>query len=145
MASYADNKRDVVTIFGRKETRPFKEETRPEKITGLPRAVTFVLPNGDEVPVDITATDEIVLGRRPRVEDPPVTVDLENYNGHELGVSRCHAMIKQVNGMLMLCDLHSVNGTTINGKAAQPTKRYVLRNNDVITVGRVPVQIRFNS
>lgn len=142
MASYADDKHDIVTIFGRKSTQPLLDENGQKvEAVDIPKMIYFILPDGQAVEVD--AVDEIVIGRQPTKQDPAVSVDLQGYEGHRMGVSRYHAMIKQVNGILMICDLSSINGTLINGKMAEPLKRYVLRDGDAITVGRITIQLKF--
>lgn len=144
MASYAENKHDIVTIFGRKSTQPLLDVNGDEvEATDIPETIYFIMPDGKALGVD--SMGEIVIGRRPRQEDPAVAVDLEAYDGHQQGVSRYHAMIKQVNSVLMICDLSSINGTLINGKMAEPLKRYVLRDGDTITVGRLTIELKFKN
>ena len=76
-------------------------------------------------------------------DDPPVTVDLESFDGHDLGVSRHHAMIKQIKDNLVLVDLDSINGTFVNGHRAIPLKRYNIMDGDTVTIGRLTLEIRF--
>jgi pSer/pThr/pTyr-binding forkhead associated (FHA) protein len=143
MSKYLDDNNNIVTIFNRKKLRPAIDETsRPLEAKGsIPRKVFFVMPDGSEASV---GTDkEIVVGRQARPDDPPVTLDLENFDGHELGVSRQHCMMKVFNDKLMLVDLDSINGTFVNGKRAKPLQRYQLMDGDTITIGRLSVELRF--
>lgn len=135
------NTRDVVTIFGRKMVTPSLDETGRNKPIQIPSHVFFVLPDGTTKRVS-TAQD-IMIGRRPRKEDPEVTIDLEAYNGHSLGVSRHHAIIKHMKDALILVDLDSINGTFVNGQRAVRTKRYALMDGDEISFGKVTLVLAF--
>ncbi|MGJ3240006.1 MAG: FHA domain-containing protein [Anaerolineae bacterium] len=141
MASYADRKDNIVTLFNRKKLRPAVDDSTRLASGDIPATVYFVMPDGTEFPVDTGS--EIVLGRQPRADDPPVTVDVEAFDGHDLGVSRHHAMIKHIKDNLVLVDLDSINGTFINGRRAMPLKRYNLLDGDTITLGRLTLEIRF--
>jgi len=141
MAKYDDDKNNIVTLFNRKTLRPAIDDTSRPESGDVPAVIYFVLPDGTEYPVD--TSQDVVIGRQPREDDPPVTVDLEIYDGHDLGVSRHHAMIKHVKDNLVLVDLDSINGTFINGLRAMPTKRYNIVDGDTITIGRLTLEVRF--
>lgn len=53
-------------------------------------------------------------------------------------VSKMHAMLKVYSNAVMLLDLNSTNGTTVNSTVVQKT---ILRNNDVIMLGRHRLKI----
>lgn len=142
MAKYDKDKDNVVTIFNRKKLRPAIDDTSRPTSGSVPELIYFVLPDGSEYPVDTTL--DIVIGRQPRPDDPIVTIDLEPFDGYDLGVSRYHAMIKLVKDNLILVDVASSNGTFVNGHRALPTNRYKLVDGDTLTVGRLTLQIRFN-
>lgn len=142
MAKYDNDKDKVVTIFNRKKLRPAIDDAARPTSGSVPELIYFVLPDGSEYPVDTTL--DIVIGRQPRPDDPVVTIDLEPFDGHDLGVSRYHAMIKLVKDNLILVDVASSNGTFVNGHRALPTNRYKLVDGDTLTVGRLTLQIRFN-
>lgn len=128
-----------VTIFERGSLRPTLEENRGDD--GVPSQVYFILPDGTIHPVD--TSQDIIIGRQPREDDPPVTIDLDVFEGNAKTVSRQHAMIKPLRGMLVLVDLDSINGTFVNDHRALPTKRYGLYDGDELTFGHVTVQLRF--
>ena len=142
MAKYwEDDDNNIVTIFNRTKIRPVIDtQTLPDQ-GELPTTVYFVLPDGTEFPANTSG--EIIVGRQSREDDPPVTIDLEHYDGHSLGVSRHHCMMKAFKGYLILVDLDSINSTFINGKRAQPLKRYALVDGDTITVGRLTLELRY--
>lgn len=142
MAKYDDNENNIVTLFNRKTLRPAIDDTqRPDSGGDVPQLVYFVMPDGTEYPVDTSI--DVVIGRQSREDDPPVTIDLEDYDGHDLGVSRHHAMIKHVKDNLVLVDLDSINGTFVNGHRAMPLKRYNIGDGDTITIGRLTLELRF--
>ena len=142
MAKYwEDDDNNIVTIFNRTKIRPRIDTTSLPGDGDLPETVYFVLPDGSEYAAHTGG--EIVIGRQPREDDPPVTVDLESFDGHGLGVSRHHCMMKSFRGYLILVDLDSINGTFINGKRAMPLKRYALSDGDTVTVGRLTLELRY--
>ena len=141
MTKYSNEKDKIVTVFNRQKLRPAIDDTDRQSSGKVPDIIYFVMPDGSEFPVDTTS--DIVIGRQPREDDPPVTIDLEAFDGHDLGVSRHHAMIKRIKDNLMLVDVASSNGTFVNGHRALPTNRYNIMDGDSITIGRLTLQIRF--
>lgn len=138
--NYQDDDNKVVTIAERKSLRPALPQ-RDNETTDVPSLVYFVMPDGIYKPV-LTSQD-ISIGRKPREEDPAVTVDFEVYEGHSLGVSRQHALIKLVKGSLTLVDLDSINGTYINGHRISPIRRYSLQDGDKLSFGKITIQLMF--
>lgn len=53
-------------------------------------------------------------------------------------VSKIHAMLKVYANAVVLLDLNSTNGTTVNSRTIQKT---VLRNNDIIMLGRYKLKV----
>lgn len=140
MVKYDDDG-NIITLFNRKKLRPALDEKRDAEGGTVPQTIYFVLPDGAEYPVE--TTHDIVMGRQPRPDDPPVTLDLEQFDGHDLGVSRHHCMIKLIRDRLTLVDLDSINGTFVNGSRALPLKRYQLLDGDSLTLGRLTLELRF--
>lgn len=134
-----DNK--VVTIFSRKKLRPRIDKAERLSSGDVPEVVYFVLPNGIEFPVDVTK--DTTVGRMPSEDDPHVSIDLEQFDGHDLGVSRQHAMLKRINDNLILVDLGSSNGTFVNGHKADAGERYNIMDGDTLTFGRLTLEVRF--
>ena len=73
-----------------------------------------------EVPL---TKDKTTLGRRPYND---IVID-------NLAVSGEHAVLEVVGAEVFIEDLHSTNGTYVNGK---PIKRQTLRHNDTVEVGK---------
>jgi len=138
---YRDPDNEIVTIYSKKSIRPSLERSGEVSAT-IPDMIYFVMPDGTELGVD--AASEIVIGRQPRPDDPPVSIDLEAFDGHSLGVSRHHAMIKKMHGRLILVDLDSINGTFVNGHRALPLKRYALEDGDLVTFGRISLELLYS-
>jgi hypothetical protein len=73
--------------------------TSPTKTLGVMKP----LGGGDPIPL---AKEELLLGRRPTCD---VRLDFENISGK-------HCQLRFVNGVWHVRDLHSTNGTTVNGQ-----------------------------
>ena len=139
MSEYEKNE-DVVTIYGRKKLLPALDDDRA--ITDdVPDVILFEFPDGQMI--EVATNQEIIIGRKPREGDPDVTIDLEAYDGHKLGVSRHHALLKHFKKSLILVDLDSINGTFVNNRRALPTKRYSILHGDEITVGRLTLKVHY--
>jgi len=87
--------------------------------------------------------DEVVIGRRDKDANFKPTVDVTELNGHKLGVSRRHASIRWENGLLVIVDHNSRNGTFLNGKRIVPEQARILRNNDIVSVGLMKFKLSY--
>jgi pSer/pThr/pTyr-binding forkhead associated (FHA) protein len=65
-----------------------------------------------------------------RTTDNDIVID-------DTSVSRCHAMLLIEDGEVMLLDMESTNGTSINGAPALPDEPVPLVDGDMVKVGRV--------
>jgi pSer/pThr/pTyr-binding forkhead associated (FHA) protein len=92
----------------------------------------WILQSNDDPPrvIRITAGVEKTIGRGAQADfvfDAPL-------------VSRLHCRLTgDASGQLVMDDLGSTNGTSVNGT---PTARAVLRHGDVLTVGRVTLTVQ---
>ncbi len=92
----------------------------------IPRIL--VTRDGDTV-AEYELTDrEYVIGRN----------ELADILVEDTYVSKIHAMIKVYSNAVVLIDLNSTNGTTVNSRVVQKT---ILRNNDIITLGHYKLKI----
>ena len=73
-----------------------------------------------EIPL---SSGRITIGRKPSND-----VQIEN-----LAISGEHAAVVTILNDSFLEDLNSTNGTMVNG---QPIKKHVLRNNDIVELGK---------
>src|SRR5579864_1961595 len=97
-------------------------EVRPSP-EGVPRG-TLVLPDGARVAV---GPHPVAIGRLPECE-----ITLADPN-----VSRRHAEVRTEDGLTVVVDLGSTNGTKVNGSAV---KTRPLEDGDVITVGLTSIR-----
>ncbi len=134
---------DVVTHYsvqrpkGKAKTAPHRHG---EGVT-TPPCLKLILENGRVF--EVSTEREISIGRRSRPADPEVTVDLQGYGGVEGGVSRYHAMVVVVKGVLYLRDLNSVNGTFLNGHRLMPIASYPVKDGDTITLGQLSMKVEY--
>lgn len=71
------------------------------------------------------------------------SLDLLDFGGQRLGVSRRHAMIIKHNVTLLIQDLRSSNGTFLNGDQLIPHQPMVLRHDDLLQLGKLQLRVIF--
>jgi hypothetical protein len=88
---------------------------------------------------------EFTLGRV--VQDQPVMpdVDFSAYNAYENGVSRLHAVLKRDGNNVSIMDIGSSNGTYLNGKKIAANIAFPIRHGDLISLGKLKLQILLRS
>jgi type II secretory pathway predicted ATPase ExeA len=96
--------------------------------TPKPRARIVITCDGATVAEHELTQKQYVIGRG----------DLADIVVPDTYVSKMHAMLKVYPNALVLLDLNSTNGTTVNSKVALKT---VLRSNDIISLGRHRLKI----
>jgi hypothetical protein len=84
---------------------------------------------------------EFSLGRATAGQPIVPDVDLSPYNAYETGVSRLHASLNIASRPITIQDLGSVNGTRVNGKKLAPHSSTSLSNGDILTLGKLKIQI----
>ncbi|MBI5957744.1 MAG: FHA domain-containing protein [Chloroflexi bacterium] len=84
---------------------------------------------------------ELVIGRADGGENTFVGLDLTPFGGDELGVSRRHALIHRQGDRVMIHDLHSSNGTTLNGKILEPEVDYLLKDGNALRLGDLQITV----
>lgn len=113
-------------------------QTKPQK-----KAVVFAIAGYNE-PVFLRRRDEIILGRHVQSDSPP-TLDLTQFNGHLLGVSRRHAAIRFSDDDCTVEDLGSANGTWVNENTLPPGERRSLNAGDQIRLGNLIMFVYFST
>ena len=93
--------------------------------------------------VSVPLTKEIVLGRLDPVHDNYPDVDLLEYGGLAEGVSRRHARIACQQDEIVVEDLGSVNGSSVNGEQLSPYLAYALKSGDVLQLGKLDIKVVF--
>jgi len=110
----------------------------PPPSTGL---LLFLLNSG--APIGLCTEKEFVLGRGGALASKPL-FDLSEFDAYTMGVSRSHAMIKAVEDKYVLTDLHSANGTWLNGERLLPDKPHDLPSGGVIQLGRLKLVVIYS-
>jgi signal transduction histidine kinase len=89
--------------------------------------------------LNVRLTGDVVLGSENGKTN---VIDFSPFNARELGVSRRHAWVWTTGTGLFAVDLHSTNGTTLNGEKLKPGTPYQLCNGDVLSLGRLELVVR---
>lgn len=105
------------------------------------RATLFLKVRGSDETYRVRPQDHrdyVVLGRLSN-QQGTVDIDLSKSDGHLLGVSRRHLAIiyDRKNNVLNVTDLSSGNGTFINEQRLHPHEIRVLRQGDVLRLGKL--------
>ncbi|MEM9950069.1 MAG: FHA domain-containing protein [Chloroflexota bacterium] len=90
-------------------------------------------------PVVLEVKDIITLGRLDLKNNIHPTLDLGDYHGKVLGVSRFHAQITLVNDVFHIKDMGSTNGTRINDKKIPPYRLVPFNSGDTLRFGHLNV------
>lgn len=86
---------------------------------------------------------EVVLGRRDPITEQVPEVDLDQFAGYRMGVSRRHAIMHFRNGSLTITDMGSSNGTFVNGQRLEARKPELIRDGDLLRLGQIIMTVKF--
>jgi pSer/pThr/pTyr-binding forkhead associated (FHA) protein len=126
-------------------TNPLSEKPNRPKSSPLPPPLTgnaislHILDAGQILP--LTGREDFTLGRSSEGQSILPDIDLSAYRAYEKGVSRLHASLKIGGGQVTITDLGSVNGTRLNGRKILPNQAQALNNGDILTLGKLKVQV----
>ena len=98
-----------------------------------------VLPTGRQI--QLPSTEEVQVGRLDAAHGIFPDVDLTSDGGLEGGVSLRHCKIYQRTSSYLIEDLGSANGTFLNGERLTPYLPHTLKNEDVIQLGQVKLEV----
>ena len=84
---------------------------------------------------------EFTLGRISESQPIMPDIDLTPFQAYASGVSRLHAVIKRERDLVRVMDLGSSNGTYLNGKRLQPNTSQILSHGDMLSLGKLKIQI----
>ena len=84
---------------------------------------------------------DVVVGSNNQ-SDSDLDVNVSDWRGYDLGVSRRHVMLRPSRSKLFIMDLRSTNGTHINGLPLGVGWAYALNDGDLITLGRLHIRLR---
>ncbi len=114
---------------------------RVKSSSSATKTVQLFFPNGQIIPIPTTAT--VTLGRGAATLNRGYKIDLDDIPGATDGVSRQHAILTMIDGILHIKDYNSTNGTYIDKTELYPMRNYVLEDGDIVTLGKVQIKVRF--
>jgi hypothetical protein len=89
--------------------------------------------------------NEFTLGRISDGQPIMPDIDLSDYQAYAGGVSRLHAVLKRVGSRVVIVDLGSANGTYLNGRRLGPNVEQSINHGDIISLGKLKIQILLKS
>ena len=92
-------------------------------------------------PMIFVDKNEINIGRQDSAGRITPEMDLNEHDGSQRGVSRVHAQIKFREGKYLIQDLHSTNGTWLDGNKLVPYQRYELTDGSMLQFGRLMTRV----
>lgn len=98
-----------------------------------------MIENGQILP--ISERNEFTMGRISENQPIMPDVDFSAFKAYENGVSRLHAVIRRNNTGTIVMDLGSSNGTYVNGTRLMPNMEQPLRHGDIISLGKLKMQV----
>ncbi len=88
---------------------------------------------------EIEVNGEVVLGSRAEAAG---VVNLGPYGAVEQGVSRRHLRLWGTDAGLFVLDMHSTNGTLLNGQRMHPDTPYRVTDGDLLSLGKLTFVLR---
>ncbi|MCJ7483185.1 MAG: FHA domain-containing protein [Thermodesulfovibrionales bacterium] len=89
--------------------------------------------------------NEFTLGRITEGQPIMPDIDLSAYQAYASGVSRLHAILKRIGPHVIIMDLGAANGTYLNGKRLSPNVEQSINHGDIISLGKLKIQILLKS
>lgn len=89
----------------------------------------------------LTGREEFTIGRAAEGQPILPDIDLTPFRAYENGVSRLHLMIRINPQEVIAMDLGSVNGSRLNGQKLSPNKSTHLNHGDILTLGKLKLQV----
>lgn len=87
-------------------------------------------------PHEIRTEEEFVIGRRLVPTSEPM-LDLSDFDGFRMGLSRRHALIRKAGPGYEVVDLSSTNGTWLNNEKLTPYAPYPLPSGAMLLLSRI--------
>ena len=105
-------------------------------------AVAFYI-EGMFKPLILEIQRQAILGRASNDDSVQPQIDLTPYGAYEKGISRRHAVVRRTPTGLVVEDLSSSNGTSLNGQRLQPFVPAPLKPNDRLKLGSLAILLYF--
>lgn len=104
----------------------------------------YVYAHERPIVVRFQGRQEVLLGRASAQSDFTPDVDLSPFDAASMGVSRQHARLHLRDNTITITDLGSVNHTYVNGQRLHPHEVRVLRDGDLIQLGRLQMRVKYH-
>lgn len=117
-------------------TRPLTAPINPDSLQNRSQPVTltlFVAHNRSRL--SFTTSGQLHIGRADYETGHIPEINLTDYKGAEMGVSRTHATLWATDQGLVVIDTNSTNGTWLNGNRLSPKRPYSLKSGDELQLG----------
>jgi hypothetical protein len=90
-------------------------------------------------------SNRLLIGRRDTLSGHSPDVDMEDYEGYRLGVSRKHAqlLLDDANEELTIQDMGSANGTFLNGVRLPAHRPHKIQDGDEVRLGNLNLRFYF--
>jgi pSer/pThr/pTyr-binding forkhead associated (FHA) protein len=111
---------------------PTRANLAPAKLIITGSGAILALPNASQA----------VIGRADPVSKFFPEIDLGPYGALDHGVGRRHARLFLLNNQIMIEDLDSTNGTSLNGARLGPRQPRALKHGDTISIGRLALHLQ---
>jgi serine/threonine protein kinase len=85
------------------------------------------------------------IGRSDPARSQPPDLDLSEWHGVDLGVSRQHARLHVDRGLVFFTDLKSTNGSSVNGVRLYPGIPMQVQDGDELGLGKVTFRLYFGT
>lgn len=136
---------DMVTALKelKRSTSPTRDAARTTQVIQRDKVVIGprMSVTGTGIPLLLPPKDEILIGRSIPYGDVVPDIDFAAHGGEKAGVSRLHATLSHKGEQWHLADLHSTNGTFVNGQAVTPGQPMELKDGDSIRFGSMSVTL----
>lgn len=140
---------DLGELQGRFDTRTLLDEnSRVSQDYFGPSTVMVLQVRGTNQAFEVRPqqyTHDIVVGRGSEQSAMHPDIDLEAFQGAELGVSRLHMSMRYdaEHNAIHIYDLGSSNGSYLNNQRLNPHEVRFLRDGDQLRLGRMIIQVQF--
>lgn len=144
LSEYHENADATTQHTDRPTITPVKIGEIPlEKLTPADGIAIYI--TGTTKPVFLCSEREFVVGRSVGDEDSEIILDLSQYDGFKMGISRRHAVIRQTRTGYEIIDLSSTNGTWLNDEWLIPDRPYPMASGSQLRMGRMRFLVLYQS
>lgn len=120
-----------------------EEEEMTQPVEGSDAWANLHLMDTGQV-LPLSSRNEFTMGRISEGQPIMPDIDLSPYQAYAAGVSRLHAVIKRSGFSVVFMDLGSANGTFLNGSRLAPNEEQSLHHGDIISLGKMRIQVLIN-